>query len=81
MTGLEVLYHPHFEPDIGMLRSTLLISDAVHSIVPTGSGFVPSEAIRRHMDLLPGTFVEAAPEDDKIAEAACDTDPKCPELL
>jgi hypothetical protein len=66
MAGLNILYHPHFEPDIATLRSTLLIGDAVHSIVPQGANFIPSDRLRRHVDALPGTFVTVSPEEDDI---------------
>jgi len=64
MAGLSVLYHPYFEPDVGQLRSALLISDAVHSIVPMGARYAPSDQIARHLDALPGTFVPTPPEED-----------------
>lgn len=66
MAGLEVLYHPHFEPDLATLRSTLLICDTVHSIIPIGSDFTPSMSTRRHMDSLPDTFIPTAPENDDV---------------
>lgn len=66
MLGLEVLYHPHFEPDLATLRSMLLITEKIYSIVPEGSSFSPSIPTRRHMDALPGTFAPTHPEKDDV---------------
>src|SRR5580658_10367780 len=59
---LKVLYHPHFEPNLSWLRSSLLVYDTVCSIVPTGASYHPSSSMERHLDAMPGTFETIAPE-------------------
>lgn len=56
-----VLYHPHFEPSLAWLRTSLLVYDHVWSIVPPEAGYVPSEGIKRHLEKLPDTFAPVAP--------------------
>jgi hypothetical protein len=57
-----VLYHPHFEPSLSWLRTSLLVYDNVLSIVPREAGYTPSEHIQRHLEKLPDTFAPLAPE-------------------
>lgn len=57
-----VLYHPHFEPSLGWLRTSLLVYDNVWSIVPREANYTPSEKIRMHLEKLPDTFAPLAPE-------------------
>jgi hypothetical protein len=45
-----VLYHPHFEPSLAWLRTSLLVYDNVWSIVPREANYTPSEIIRRHLE-------------------------------
>jgi hypothetical protein len=59
---MKVLYHPHFEPNLSWLRSSLLVYDTVCSIVPTEASYRPSSSIKRHLDAMPGTFETVAPE-------------------
>jgi hypothetical protein len=57
-----VLYHPHFEPSLAWLRTSLLVYDNVWSIVPAEAGYIPSDKIKRHLEKLPDTFAPLAPE-------------------
>lgn len=57
-----VLYHPHFEPSLAWLRTSLLVYDNVRSIVPREAQYTPSEKIKRHLEKLPDTFAPLAPE-------------------
>lgn len=45
-----VLYHPHFEPSLSWLRTSLLVYDNVLSIVPREAGYALCEGqgIQRH---------------------------------
>jgi hypothetical protein len=56
-----VLYHPHFEPSLSWLRTSLLVYDHVWSIVPSEADYVPSDKIKRHLEKLPDTFAPIAP--------------------
>ena len=64
----EVLYHPHFEPSLSWLRSSLLVYDKIYSIVPTGASYAPSEAIKCHLEKLPDTFETLSPKPLDIVE-------------
>jgi hypothetical protein len=57
-----VLYHPHFEPSVTWLRSSLLVYDTVWSIVPSDADYVPSDDIKRHLEKLPDTFAPLSPQ-------------------
>ena len=57
-----VLYHPHFEPSLSWLRTSLLVYDHVWSIVPPEAGYVPSAKIERNLEILPETFAPIAPD-------------------
>lgn len=57
-----VLYHPYFEPSLSWLRASLLVYDHVWSIVPAEATYVPSQQIKRHLDVLPETFAPLVPE-------------------
>src|SRR5579859_1442270 len=66
LDALSVLYHPHFEPPLPILRRALLVTNAVRSIVPAKAQFTPSMQLFKHMEAMPDTFIPTSPIEDDI---------------
>ncbi len=63
----ELLYYPRFEPPLGFLKTHLLFSEKIHSIIPKNIKPKFSDKAQEFFELMPDTFDSIPPiYDDKV---------------